>query len=162
MFQLEPGVIIWTIVNFLGLLFVLWRFAWKPILEALDRREGKIKESLERADAAQQEAEKRLREYAEMINNSKKEAQELVALGKERGETMRKEIVEKAHAEAHSLVELAKREINLEREKAIEEIKKEAIQLSVAIAEKVLIRQLTEGDQETFIRQATKEIQGAL
>ena len=160
MFQLEPGVIIWTIVNFLALLLVLWRFAWKPILESLDHREEKIKESLEKADSAQQEAENRLLEYKGLLENSKNEALEMIAKGKERGEETRKEIIEKAQKEASALVEQAKREIGLEREKAIDEIKKEAINLSVTVAGKILTRQLTEDDQKSFIQQATKEIQG--
>ncbi len=162
MFQLEPGVIIWTVVNFLLLLLVLWRFAWKPILEALDRRESKIRESLEKADAAQEEAEKRLREYADMVDKGKKDAQELIAQGKALGEETRKEIIAKANADAAALLERAKHEINLEREKAIDDIRKEAINLSVAVAGKVLTRQLSESDHQSFIRQATQEIQGGL
>jgi len=162
MFQLEPGVIIWTIVNFLSLLLVLWLFAWKPILAALEQRENGIKESLEKAAAAQEEAEKRLRDYADMVEKGKQEAQALIAQGKAQGEETRKELVDKAHAEARSLVEQAKREINLEREKAIDDIKKEAITLSVALAGKVLVRQLSEDDQRSFIRQATQESQGVL
>lgn len=160
MFQLEPGVVIWTIINFLLLLVVLRLFAWKPILDALEKREGRIRSSLEQADAAQQEAERRLKEYAALIENSKKEALDLIEKGRERAETTRQEILARAHQETEAILTHSKREITLEREKAIEEIRKEAIKLSVEIAGKILSRRLTEDDQKLLIEDATKELYG--
>lgn len=159
LFEFDPGVIFWTIINFIALLIILRLFAWKPILEALEKREEKIRASLENADSAQKEAEKRLNEYVTLLENSKQEALELLAKGKEEGETARREILEKAQEEAKKILEQAKRDISLEREKAIDEIRREAVNLSVEIAGKVLNRQLSEEDHKMFIQQATREIQ---
>ena len=159
MFEFDPGVILWAIINFVGLLIVLRLFAWKPILEALEKREDKIRSSLENADAAQKEAEDRLRQYVTLLENSKQEALELLAKGKEEGETARRNIVETAQEEAKKILDQAKREISLEMEKALDELKQETVNLSIEIAGKVLSRQLTDEDHKMFIQQATREIQ---
>lgn len=154
----DTGTIFWTAVTFLLLLWALKRLAWAPLVDALDERENRIRESLEKAEQARVDAEKSLEKYQEMIDNARQESQELIAKGKKTAEAMREELIKKAHGEAESLLERAKREISLEREKAIDDLKKLAVDLSLAATEKAIGKALTPKDHEALIKQALKEM----
>ena len=158
--QIEPGLILWTVVIFLILTVVLKKLAWKPILAALDERENKIKESLEKADAAQKEAERMRADYETSIAQARQEAQELIAKGRKTAEATREEILQKARDEADAVLQRAKREIALEREKAVEEIKRTAGDLSVSIAAKIIGKSLSAQDHHELIQDALSNMRG--
>jgi F-type H+-transporting ATPase subunit b len=159
MLQFEPGLMVWTIVIFLLLVALLRKVAWKPIVGALDERTRHIKDSLEKAEAAQRAAENARAEYEAMIAKASKEAQELIARGRKAAEGMRDEIVAKAQSESEQLRQRTIREIDLARQKALEEIKHTAAQLSVDIAGKIIGRSLAAKDHQDLIRQALREMQ---
>ena len=154
----DTGTIFWTAVTFLALLWVLKRLAWAPLVSALDERESRIRDSLEKAEQARLEAEQSLAKYQEMIENARQESQELIAKGKKTAESMREELIKKAHGEAEALLERAKREISLEREKALDELKKLAVDLSLAATKKAIGKALTPKDHEELVKQALKEM----
>jgi F-type H+-transporting ATPase subunit b len=159
MLQFEPGLMVWTIIIFLFLVVLLRKLAWKPIVGALDERTKHIKDSLEKAEAAQRAAENARAEYEAMIAKASKEAQELIARGRKAAEVTRDEIVAKAQAESEQLQQRTIREIDLARQKALEEIKHTAAQLSVDIAGKIIGRSLAAKDHQDLIRQALREMQ---
>lgn len=152
------GTIFWTVVNFVILLLVLKRLAWRPLVSALDEREKRIRESLEKAEQTQKEAEEKLAEYHAMLEGAKKESQEILARSKKTAETMREELIAKAKSEADSLLDRAKKEIDLERDKALDEIKRLAVDLSLAATKKVIGKALSQKDHEELIGQALKEM----
>jgi F-type H+-transporting ATPase subunit b len=159
MLQFEPGLMVWTIVIFLLLVALLRKVAWKPIVGALDERTRHIKDSLEKAEAAQRAAENARAEYEAMMAKASKEAQELIARGRKAAEGTRDEIVAKAQFESEQLRQRTIREIDLARQKALEEIKHTAAQLSVDIAGKIIGRSLAAKDHQDLIRQALREMQ---
>jgi F-type H+-transporting ATPase subunit b len=150
---------VWTIIIFLFLVVLLRKLAWKPIVGALDERTKYIKDSLEKAEAAQRAAENARAEYEAMMAKASKEAQELIARGRKAAEGTRDEIVAKAQAESEQLRQRTIREIDLARQKALEEIKHTAAQLSVDIAGKIIGRSLAAKDHQDLIRQALHEMQ---
>ncbi|MFQ5675577.1 MAG: F0F1 ATP synthase subunit B [bacterium] len=154
----EPGTIFWTAATFILLLFILKKMAWGPILQALEEREKRIKESLEKADAAQKETEEALAKNQEIMDEAKKEAQELVAKSRKTAETAREEILQKAQTEASTILERAKREISLEREKAIEDIRKQTAEISVMIASKLIGKTLSKDDHKDVIDESLKKM----
>lgn len=154
----DTGTIFWTAVTFLALLWVLKKLAWAPLVSALDERENRIRESLEKAEQSRAEAEQALAKYQEMLENARQESQELIAKGKKTAESMREELIQKARAEAEALLERAKREISLEREKAVDELKKLAVDLSLAATEKAIGKALTPKDHEMLVKQALKDM----
>lgn len=158
MLELHTGLIAWTVIIFGSLLLLLRKLAWKPIVAAIDERTRKIRESLERAEQAQQNAERMRREYDQMMAKARQEAQDMIAKSRKTAEATRDEIVLKAQTEAEALLQRAKRDIGLEREKALEEIKRTAGELSVAIAAKIIGKSLSSKDHQDLIRQALKEI----
>lgn len=145
------GTIFWTTLTFLLLLFILKKKAWGPILQALDEREKRIKESLEKADAAQKETEEALVKNQEIMDQAKKEAQELLAKSRKTAETTKEDILQKAKTEAASVLDRAKREIFLEKEKAVEDIRKQTAELSVMIASKLIGKTLSKDDHKNII-----------
>ena len=160
--NVNPGLIFWTVVTFLILLLVLKKFAWRPILGALEEREKRIKESLDKAEEAKVEAERLIAEQKQMLDMAKKEAQEIVNRSRKSAETAQEEILQKAKSEANQMVEKAKREINLSRDKALEEIRDYAVELSIAATTKAIRKALTPEDHLHLIDESIKEMRPTL
>ncbi len=156
--QINPGLIIWTTITFLVLMWALKKLAWKPILSALESREERIRSALDEAEKNRQEAEKKLAEYEKMIEDAKRQSQEIVNKGRKTAEMLKEEVVQKANEEAARLLEKAKREISLEREKAIEDIRKLAVDLSVHAASKLIAKNLTGEDHKKIAEKYIQEM----
>ena len=149
--QLDPGLFVWTIITFLILLGVLTRFAWKPLLKALETRENEISQSLEDAKKAKQELERLSAEGDEIIAKARSEAQGIVSEGKKAAEQLTANTLNKAKEEAMANLSAAKEQIKIERDKAIVEIKGEVVNLSLSIAEKLVKKNLSKEDNKSLI-----------
>jgi len=145
--KVDPGLLLWTIITFAVLLLILWKAAWKPIIEALDNRAEKVRGDIEQAEKSRQEAETLLVEHKELMSNAKKEAGDIIAKGKEEAEIVKNDIIEKASKESKDIVAKMKREIDLAKEQALVEIKNDIVLLSIGIAEKIIDKNLNEKDQ---------------
>jgi len=157
--QLDPGLFIWTILTFLVLLAALTKFAWGPLMQALAAREETIRKSLADADKARQELERLNRESEAIIRQARVEAESIVSASRADAERLRGELREKARAEADGIVKNAGRQIQLETARALEQIRHEAADLSVAIASKLIQRNLTKEDNERLIEEAMRQLQ---
>jgi F-type H+-transporting ATPase subunit b len=155
-----PLLFIWTILTFLGLLFALKRLAWGPLLEALETRQNAIRKSLDDAQQAKSELERLNAESARIIQQARVDAEGIVSQGRVDGERLREEIRTKARTEADNIVKNAERQIQLETSRALEQIRREAVDLSVMIASKIIQRNLTKEDNERLIDEALKQVQG--
>jgi len=151
------GTLFWTALTFIILVLLLKKMAWQPLLNALDEREQRMQEHLQKAEEARREAERKLADYQAMLDNARQEAQEVISKGRKSAETTRDEIVSKAQADAEQIVDRAKREIHLEREKAVGEIKKTAGELSLAIATKIIKKSLNHKDHQDLIHDAVRD-----
>jgi F-type H+-transporting ATPase subunit b len=158
--QPDPGLFIWTIVTFLVLLALLTKFAWRPLLQALDTRQQAIRKSLDDAQQAKQELERLNAESAQIIARSRVEADAIISQSRSDGDRLREEIRQKARAEADHIVKSAERQIQLETTRALEQIRHEAVELSVMIASKIIQRNLTKEDNERLIDEALKQVEG--
>ena len=157
--QPDPGLFIWTILTFLVLVALLARFAWRPLLEALERRQAAIAKSLEDAQRARQELERLQRESAEMMRQARVEADAIVSRSRSDAEALREELKQKSRAEAAAIVKNAEKQIQLETARAIQQIRNETIDLSVAIASKILRRQVSKDDHEGLIEETLKQVE---
>ena len=158
--QLDPGLFIWTIVTFLVLLTLLAKFAWGPLLQALDSRQDAIRKSLDDAQQARQELERLNQESAQIIRQARVDAEGIVTKSRADAERLREEMKQKARSEADGIVKNAERQIQLETQRALQQIRHEAIDLSVQIASKLLRRNLTREDNERLIEDALKQVEG--
>jgi F-type H+-transporting ATPase subunit b len=158
--QTDPGLFIWTIVTFLVLLGLLAKFAWGPLLKALDTRQNSIRKSLDDAQQAKQELERLNTESAQIIARARHDADAIITQSRSDGDRLREEIRQKARAEADLIVKNAERQIQLETSRALEQIRHEAVELSVMIASKIIQRNLTKEDNEKLIDEALRQVQG--
>ena len=123
MFDINLGLSIWTIVVFVLLLVILRKFAWGPILGAVQDREDHVRSTLESAASEREESTELLEQYRKQMLEARREAQDLIAKAKEMGVTVRKEIEEKARQEANVIMEKALESIEKEKEAALDELR---------------------------------------
>jgi F-type H+-transporting ATPase subunit b len=157
--QTDPGLFIWTIVTFLVLLALLAKFAWRPLLLALDTRQNSIRKSLDDAQQAKQELERLNSESAQIVARARQDADAIITQSRSDGERLREEIRQKARAEADLIVKNAERQIQMETSRALEQIRHEAVELSVMIASKIIQRNLTKEDNQRLIDDALRQVQ---
>ena len=156
--QPDPGLFIWTILTFLVLVGLLAKFAWRPLLEALERRQATIAKALDDAKHARQELERLQKESAEMMRQARVEAEAIIARSRTDAEALREELKQRSRVEAASIVKNAEQQIQLETARAIQQIRHEAVDLSVMIASKIIQRNITREDNEKLISDALTQI----
>ena len=157
--QPDPGLFIWTIVTFLVLVAILAKFAWKPLLEALESRQALIRKSLEDAGQAKQDLERLTHEAAQIMSKARVDAEAVVARSQGDADRLREEMKQKAKADADVIVKSAQRQIQLETNRALQQIRLEAVDLSVMIASKLIQRNLTKEDNEKLIADALEQVE---
>jgi len=140
--SVDGGLVIWTLVVFGLLLFALRRIAWRPLLEAVRAREKKLERMLADAARDREEAAALLAEHKRLTAAAHADAQELIAKAKAVADKERESLLAKARQEYEQLLERARHEIDAEKEKAIVELRREAVDLSIAAASKLLQAQL--------------------
>ena len=156
--QVDPGLFIWTIVTFLVLLGLLAKFAWGPLLKALDERQEMIRKSLHDADQATQDLKRLHQESAQIIAAARAAAQSIVAKSRVAADTVREDLKQKAKEEADALVRGAQRQIQLETARAVQQIRHEVVDLSLAVASKLIKKNLTQEDNDALIQDSLTQI----
>jgi F-type H+-transporting ATPase subunit b len=157
--QPDPGLYIWTIVTFLVLVALLAKFAWRPLLAALEQRQEAIRKSLDDVRQAKQELEKVHAESAKILAQSRIEADSIVSSTRADVNQFREEMRQKARAEAEGIVKNAERQIEQETARAIQQIRHEAVDISVGIASKLLQRNVSKEDNARLIEDTFKQIE---
>lgn len=153
----EFGKFAWQIANFLVLLFILKKLAYKPILNMLDERKKAIEDAINNAETAKNEAEKMRKEYELRLAAAKQESQEIVAKATKLGEDIKKEIVANAQSEATKAIQRAQEEITREKEQAIVALRDEVAVLAVMAAGKVLGKAISVEDHERLVKDFVAE-----
>jgi len=159
MLDINPGLIIWTIVTFVLLVFVLGKFAWKPLLQALQSREQEIADALRKAEEAKKDAERMIQENKALMEKANNETARLIAEGRAIAEQLKSDVVAKAHENAKKLLEQAKDEIGRERDAAVQQLRSEVADLAVSAAEKILDETLDSAKQKKMIDSVMKQLQ---
>ena len=137
-FSINPGLIIWTLVVFGILMVLLWRLAWPTILKSVEERERRIQKQLEDAEKANAEAQRLLEEHKKAIAAARAEGQEILAKSKTVAQKERELLLAKAREEYEALLARARKDIDAEKEKALVALRREAVELSIAAAAKVI------------------------
>lgn len=157
--DVQGWTMIWTFVWFVVLLAVLGRFAWKPLVSALESREQGIRDSIDEANRAREEAQALLADHKKKLEDADQEVKRMLEEGRQQAATVKEQIIEEARSQAKSTVERATREIDLARDEALQSIRQEAVDLSVALASKVIRKSLSPKDHEELIRESMKELE---
>jgi len=159
LFTGDLGNVFWSLVTFFAVLVVLGKFAWKPILGALQKREDFIRESLAQAKRDRDEAEKRLKEYSEKIVAARSEATAIVEEGRRDGDVLRQKLEEDGKAEAKAILERAKREIAIATDTAVKELYTLSGKLATEVAGRILRKELNPREHERLITESINELQ---
>jgi F-type H+-transporting ATPase subunit b len=138
----NAGVMFWTLIIFVVLLFVLARFAFKPLTAAVEAREKALEEAITSAKRDRDEAARLLAEQQKALEATRADAQRVVAEGRTTAEKLRNEMLEQTKQQQHELLERARVEIDNERKRAIADLRREAVDLALAGASKVVERNL--------------------
>jgi F-type H+-transporting ATPase subunit b len=152
------GLMFWTIVTFLIVLYVLKRFAFGPIQALLDERRNTIVSDIDAAEQAREEAQTALAEYRAALAESRKEATQIVESARRTAEEQRREALAELEAEKARQVERARAEIESERRRSLQEIKATLADLTVAATEKVVRKRLDEAEQKRLIDEALSDV----
>ena len=136
------GLMVWTLVIFAILLFVLSRYAYPKILEAVEARDKAVEDALAAAKKDREEAAALLAEHRRQLDSARDEAQKLITSARADGEKVRADVIEQAHREQQQMLERARAEIISERDRAIAVLRRETVDLAVRAASKVIERNL--------------------
>lgn len=145
-----PGLILQA-VNFLLLLLILQKFLYRPILNAIKTRQERIQRGLEEAERASQRLAEASAEAERILTEARARAQEIIAQAAQEGNRVKEEIIAQARAEASRILERARLEVEREREMALAELRRQAIDLAVLTARKIVGQALDEQAQHRII-----------
>lgn len=141
--EFSVGLFFWQLVIFVSLIFLLRKFAWKPILTAVDEREGKISEALEQAEKAKAEVARLQSNNEALLREAQAERDAILKAARDAKESMVSEAKAKASEEANRMIEQARESIRNEKMAAVTELKNQVATLSLEIAEKLVKEQLS-------------------
>ncbi|MDD8019264.1 MAG: F0F1 ATP synthase subunit B [Bacteroidota bacterium] len=159
MLDINPGLIIWTIITFVLLVAVLGKFAWKPLLQALQSREQEIANALKQAEEARKDAERMIHENQLAMQKANADTARLIAESREVAEQLKKDIIAKANESAKKMMEQAKEEISREKDSAMAQLRNEVADLSIAVAEKILDESLDASKQKKMVDKVIQQMQ---
>jgi len=138
----NTGLMFWTLIIFVVLMFVLTRFAFKPLTAAVEAREQRLEAAIKQADEDRRKAAELLEQQIKALDASRIEAQRVIAEARLTGDKLRNEVLEQTKSQQHDLLDRARAEIDEERKRAIADLRREAVELALAGASKVIERNL--------------------
>ena len=142
------GLFFWQLLIFVGLILILKKFAWKPILDTLNERENSIKESLESAQKAKDEFSKIKADNEKILSNAKKERDFIISDAKKTGREIIEDSKNVAKLESEKIIENARESIIQEKDLILKDLKSQVVDISVEIASKILQKELNEKQKQ--------------
>ena len=145
------GLMFWTLVTFIIVLVILGRLVFPKITAAVEAREKALEEAIEGAKRDREAAARALAEQQAQIEAARNDAQKIIAEGRQVGEKVRAQMIEETHAQQQQMLEQARREIEQEKERAIAEMRREAVDLAIAGASKVIEKNLDDQSNRKIV-----------
>ncbi|AJR13969.1 ATP synthase F0, B subunit [Leptospira interrogans str. 2003000735] len=149
--DVNPGLVVWTLVTFLVVVLVLKKFAWDVILKALDERAETVQNDIKKASELRLEAEALLKDYEARLNSAKDEANAIVAEAKSDALKLKNKLLEETNGEVKAQKDQAVKEIELAKAKALGQLQAQIVEMTITVAAKVLEKQLKSEDYKAFI-----------
>tara|TARA_B100001029_G_C14914985_1_gene368664 strand:- start:218 stop:718 length:501 start_codon:yes stop_codon:yes gene_type:complete len=154
------GLFFWQLLIFVGLILILKKFAWKPILDMLNERENSIKESLESAQKAKDEFSKIKSDNEKILNDAKKERDFIISDAKKTGREIIEDAKNGAKLESEKIIKNARDSITKEKDLILKDLKSQVVDLSVQIASKIIKKELNEKqEQDNYTQKLIDEIE---
>ena len=152
------STIFWSIVVFVILVVVLWKFVLKPVNNMISKRQEEIREKIDDADKKSLEASKYLEEQKKSIDKSRIEAKKIIDEGKEAARKIKEEIESQASEKSKLMVEDALTEIRSEKDRSINEVKDEMVDIALSASQKMISKSLSEEDHKKLIEESLKDL----
>ena len=152
------GLMIWTLIAVSVTFYVLYRYAFPRIQEALDRRQRAIEDAISESERARTEAAKLLEEYRERLREARTQSEEIVVRARKAAEEHERESLDAARRQREDLLEQTRRDVEAETRRAIQEIRNEVADLTVLATEKVTRKTLDDADQRRLVEEALGEL----
>lgn len=156
----DYGVLVLTVCNFLLLVYLLKKFAWRPIIGALEKRENQIAQDKQTAADARKSAEELKKELDERLAQIAAQAAQKLEQAVQTGEAQKEQLLAQAKEQAQRLLEQAKTQIEVEKNKALADVRGEIADLSVLAASRIIQRQVKEDSADEIVARVLKEVQG--
>lgn len=156
--DVNPGLIVWTVITFVLLLLVLRKVAWKPILSALDQRENAIRESLEKAEKAKDEANLLLKQNEANLQKAEEESQKIIEQSRLYAEKLKVQMLQASKAQAQKIVDDASAEIDRRKDAAFNELKTQVAEIAINAAEKILKENISSEANKKLVNNYISEI----
>jgi F-type H+-transporting ATPase subunit b len=159
-FLVSPGLglMIWTLILFGITLFVLWKYAFPRIGDAIEKRAAAIRENIEAAEKQREEADELLAEYRQRLKEAREQADDIVSRSRKASEAAVAEATADGKAKREELVAAARRDIEAETKRSLDRIRKEVADLTVLATEKVTRKSLDSDDQQRLVEEALAEV----
>lgn len=155
----DVGLMVWTVITFVGVVLVLGRFAWKPIVAALEAREEKIRADLKAAEESRLSAEKIRADYDQQLALVEARAKELIAQAQLDSQRLRDQMLKSAQEESARLAEKTRRELGEEQRRLVKELRAEVAAISMKAAEKLIRQSIDKTLQEKFVHEAMEDFE---
>jgi F-type H+-transporting ATPase subunit b len=156
--DVTPGLMIWTLLCFGITFYVLRRFAFGPVQRIIDERRQRIRESLDEADRARDEARRLLEEHRKLMNEARGQAEEILVEARRVADSQRDRLREELESERQRRLEDTRRQVEAETRRALEQIRTEVAELTVIATTRVAGKVLTDKDHRRLIDDAIKEL----
>jgi F-type H+-transporting ATPase subunit b len=149
--DVNSGLMFWTLLIFVALIFILSKYAFGPITAAVEARERALEEAILAAKRDREEASAMLEQQRQQIEAARNDAQRLIADGRAAGEKLRAEMLEETRVQQQDMLDRARREIGAEKDRAIQELRTEAVDLAIAGASRVIEKNLDDKSNRKHI-----------
>jgi F-type H+-transporting ATPase subunit b len=157
-FEISPGLFVWSLITFLVLVALLYKFAFNPLMRLQKARQDQIHESINEAERLRDEAQGLLAGYKQQLTEAREESAAIVDRARKAGESSKAEILEEARAQSEATLAKARQQIERDTNQALQRIREEVADLTVAATEKVARKSLSGEDQLRLIQEAINEI----
>ena len=154
----DTGLLIWTIVTFLCLVFILKKMAWGPLLHAIEERESKMRGDLEGAQKARNEAEKIKNDLEAQMSGLQAKSREILAQAQKESDLLRSQLKAAAEADSAKIREKTMQELSEEKERLVRDLRKEVASLSLLAAEKLMRKSVDDNVQKTVLEGFFKDL----
>jgi F-type H+-transporting ATPase subunit b len=160
---IEPkfGTVFWTLLTFILLVALLGRFAWKPLLGALEQRENSIRESIDQARTDREQAEQLLAQHKGLLDQARRERAEAVSEGRRDAEGLKAEILEEAKKQREQLLAQTEAQVQAGMRQARSELRKVATDLAIQAAEKLLVKNLDDPTQRKLVEDYLADLEAS-
>jgi F-type H+-transporting ATPase subunit b len=157
-FEISPGLFVWSLITFLILIGLLYKFAFNPLMRMQKARQDSIHQAIVDAESLRDEAQELLANYKQQLSEAREEATAILDRARKAGESTKAEVLEEARVQAEATLAKARQQIERDTNQALQRIREEVADLTVAATEKVAHKSLSGEDQLRLIQEAINEI----